>query len=144
MTLAWHLSSSQSFPISRYRSFRFIAYAIALCGFFMSDGRAGQIYVTSFGTPNGTLGKYDTSTGGAPVAGWSNLTVPSPTAVAVDNSGFVFVASRNDGSIRKYTSSGTQVGGWEINGLANPQGISINNATGRLYVAQGTSGLVAL
>jgi len=143
MTLVSHLRSSRSFHISRYRPYRFIAFAIAMCGFFTSHGRAGQIYVTSFGTPNGILGKYDTSTGGGPVAGWSNLTVPSPTAVAVDNAGFVYLASRNNGSIRKYTSAGTQVDGWEINGLGGPQGIAINNATGRLYVAQGTSGLVA-
>jgi DNA-binding beta-propeller fold protein YncE len=109
----------------------------------MNHGRAGQIYVTSFGNPNGALGKYDTSAGGSPVAGWSNLTVPSPTALAVDDAGFVYLASLNNNTIRKYTSTGTQVNGWEITGLAGPQGITINNSTGRLYVAQGTSGLVA-
>ena len=45
-------------------------------------------------------------------------------------------------TIRKYTSTGTQVGGWEITGLAGPQGIALDS-TGHLYVSSYGGGFVS-
>ncbi len=78
-------------------------------------------YVTKWGSQGGQDGQFS-----------------SPTRLAVDNSGYVYVADSMNERIQKFTSDGTFVTKWGGNGTGNsqfnnPQGIAVDSS-GYVYV----------
>lgn len=76
------------------------------------------------------------SNNGDPVGGLN-----SPTAVAYDSKGYIYVADTGNNRIVKYTTGGTYILQFGSGVLSNPQGLTVDN-NGRVYVADPGNGCI--
>lgn len=65
----------------------------------------------------------------------------SPTALAYDSKGYIYVIDSGNNRIVKYTKSGTYVTDFGGGTLSNPQGLTVDTA-GRVYVADTGNGCI--
>jgi len=107
--------------------------------------RAQTILVVNYanGTANaGSVGQYAISGGTTNATLISGLT--SPTGIAVDASGRIYVAFQagaNANTVAQYSSAGTLLNANFITGLGAPQGLAFD-ASGNLYVGNTATGTV--
>lgn len=98
-----------------------------------------NLYVSE-GANLGFIRKYSTSGSFLGFFGPANL--PAPTGLAFDASGNLYVACNNDGTVRKISPSGANLGVF-VGGLVEPDGIAFD-AAGNLYVVESGLGVDSL
>jgi hypothetical protein len=87
----------------------------------------------------GSTGWHGPGSGRTGFSGTGDGAFDGPTGIAVDSSGYIYVADKGNGRIQKFTSSGTFLVKWGTKGsgdgeLLAPSGIAIDSS-GNAYVA---------
>ena len=117
------------------------------------DSSGGFVYVVEQGnhrvqkfTSSGSLvgwwglddlaftGWHNPDSGRIGVSGSGDGQFQQPLAIAVDNSGFVYVADSSNSRIQKFTSDGTFIAKFSANTPFFPRGIGVDKSAGHVYV----------
>lgn len=112
----------------------------ATCGLIAAQAQAGTLYLVSeIASPNGKVGKYDSTTGAAINANFlTGLASPHSLAFSPDLSSFYLTNFTT--SVRKYSYDGTLVSGSYFSGVNQGSGITTDPATGAVFVVNNGGG----